>query len=804
MFKRLVQFFGVSMFFYSFVVFSVPVPTEVKAVKKKTGISEETVEKVKPKTEKSSMTGRMRKVRDIEKIPPLSAAAPLPEKGLFGKHKTLVVMVEFNDRKFPPDKGIEYYKKLFFAKRGKSVYTYYREVSYGRYEITGDVYGIIKLPYSVSQFRYKPGQSYARNRMGTLIKEIAKRIRGKIPLAQYDLYNAAGEKKPDGVIDHFGIVYPGTFEDIWPHRWGGGASFATVDGYEIRGYYIQPTNAPLGTIVHEFGHDIGLPDLYDTDYSSYGIGNWGCMAGGSWADGGNTPVHLSAWAKIKMGWISPKIVTKSGTYKVKNATRTPYALKIPVGSVSSKEYFLIENREKWGYDKFLPRPGIIVWHVNENQDSNRDERRKLLDVVEASPDGDLDKPWGQHRPTWTHTFYKSGVNFINDNTVPSTRLSNGRPSGIEIKILSEPGDVMKVKIKRPKIFDPGGPVTSVDYDNYKMGAFYYLAFGRGQEPAVRFEAHSPTVFELSALVYYTGNFRNSDRFKFRVYSAEKSGSDYVPGRKVYESPWLRPDVNTSKRYKMVHHTIRKEKGIQPGNVFFVSFVPKNTRPELAITFTRPGSGHSYVVSASEVRRMPNDNFIIRATLAAKGKAPKANLATRNDRVVQKMFKAKRLRDRKRYRQAFLMYKDVLQKMSKEKYKYQEWIPVAVTGLGVLAYRLRYYDDAIYAFKIGLEMAEYAKAKKQMAILHENLGESYYHKEDYEKAKEHLEKSLALKNELNIGGQLLTESYVWLGRTYKALGDKSKAAEYLKKGLELAKQENDTEHIEMASAALKGL
>ena len=92
--------------------------------------------------------------------------------------------------------------------------------------------------------------------------------------------------------------------DIWSHKWVLAGGALNADGTKIFGYLTVPEDAKLGVCAHELGHLLfGWPDLYDTDDTSEGIGNWCLMAGGSWGGGGDTPAHPSAWCKANQGWV---------------------------------------------------------------------------------------------------------------------------------------------------------------------------------------------------------------------------------------------------------------------------------------------------------------------------------------------------------------------------------------------------------------------------------------------------------------------------------------------------------------------
>ena len=144
-----------------------------------------------------------------------------------------------------------------------------------------------------------------------------------------------------------------------------------------------PFPAQTGVYAHEFGHALGLPDFYDTVYSSEGVGNYSMMAGGSWMRypdapvyGGNSPTHFDPFSKIFLGWVNP-IEVKPGEVKeitlpaINKANADNGIVKMEVPGSNGTEYFLFENVQQDGFNQGLIRQGanskgLLAWHVDEN------------------------------------------------------------------------------------------------------------------------------------------------------------------------------------------------------------------------------------------------------------------------------------------------------------------------------------------------------------------------------------------------------------------------------------------------------
>ncbi|MBD8069426.1 M6 family metalloprotease domain-containing protein [Bacillus sp. PS06] len=169
--------------------------------------------------------------------------------------------------------------------------------------------------------------------------------------------------------------------NIQPAIGGNVAGFnAATGGYDEESV-TGPYPAQAGVYAHEFGHAIGLPDFYDTDYTSEGVGNYSMMSGGSWmsypnasAYSGNSPTNFDPYSKIFLGWLDPIEVTPEDGVQVLTldpVNRSQDVVKMEVPGSNGSEYFLFENIQQEGFNEGFIRQGenahgLVAWHVDEN------------------------------------------------------------------------------------------------------------------------------------------------------------------------------------------------------------------------------------------------------------------------------------------------------------------------------------------------------------------------------------------------------------------------------------------------------
>jgi immune inhibitor A len=171
---------------------------------------------------------------------------------------------------------------------------------------------------------------------------------------------------------------------------------AFADACVIAEKQVRPFSS-FGVLCHEFGHLLGLPELYAPGGAPQeGIGVWGLMGQGTWLRHGQGPPQLCAWSKLRLGWVDVDDVTATTRgIALPAVERVPRVVRIPATPAGRDEYYLLENRARIGADRSLPGEGLLVWHVDERVRGFRTGEmqvdRKLLGLVEADGRRDLDR-----------------------------------------------------------------------------------------------------------------------------------------------------------------------------------------------------------------------------------------------------------------------------------------------------------------------------------------------------------------------------------------------------------------------------
>lgn len=368
-----------------------------------------------------------------------------------------------------PDFNQAYYKNLLFSEApgASSMRNYYIEVSSNRYAVNGDVTDWVKVPYNEAR--------YGANYCGSIIcsttwlfvrdsltawynSQIAA---GKTPaeinayLSKFDVwdrydYDGDGNfNEPDGYIDHFQSIHAGMGEEadggaqgtdaIWSHRWyafynligvagpsnnpAGGVQVGSSN-FWVGDYTIEPENGGVGVFSHEFGHDLGLPDLYDTSGNVGGAENstgfWTLMSSGSWLgegkeDIGNKPGHMSAYEKIFLGWSNYQVVN----YRQQAAVKLGPA---EANTKQAQQLVALLPDKNVDFNIGTPNSGSYFYHSGSGNDLDNSMTRSVSlpggsVTLSAQVRYDIELDWDYAYLT------------VNGTSVPTNLSTNTNPNG---------------------------------------------------------------------------------------------------------------------------------------------------------------------------------------------------------------------------------------------------------------------------------------------------------------------------------------------------------------------------------------
>ncbi len=363
----------------------------------------------------------------------------------------LALLVDFSDNRGSRPKA-DFEKLLFDAANPDSMTSYYSKISGGKLKVTGEVTDWMRAPkkYAV----YTDGDSgmslnFPNNTPG-LLQDMLTTFCATDSLSRFDTDG-------DGHVDGIFLIHAGTGAEaernvvkrkdmIWSHKWVLPTPFVN-GGVKVFAYSTEPEDGRVGVFAHEFGHVLGLPDLYDTTNRSEGVGEWCLMGAGSWAGGGDTPSRMSPWCLDRLGWIKPQNVAAPGTLTIPTLeTDSRACYRIWQGGASGPEYFLIENRQQSGMDVGLPGHGLAVWHIDNRRSNNDSPPIYMVGLVQA--DGLQELEFATNRGDANDLFPGPlGIKKISDLTLPNLRAYGGTPTGIVLSSISETGGTVKVKVK---------------------------------------------------------------------------------------------------------------------------------------------------------------------------------------------------------------------------------------------------------------------------------------------------------------------------------------------------------------------
>ena len=315
-----------------------------------------------------------------------------------------------NSTAWQADYNRQHFQDLYFGTGSASMKSFYEKQSSGRYSVDGEVADWVKVPYNEARYGNNACGSTNCPSVWNVVSDgvtawvAQQKAAGKsdadirTDLAKFDQwdrydYDHDGNfNEPDGYIDHFQIVHAGEDESagggvqgkdaIWAHRWYafgsdsgstgptgnklGGAQIGDT-GIWVGDYTIQPENGGLGVFAHEYGHDLGLPDHYDTtNAGENSTGFWTLMSNGSWLGTGkdaigDLPGNFNAWDKLQLGWLNYDTA--------KAATKSKHKLGVAEYNTKNKQALVVSLPDKAvTTDVVTPAQGSTQWWSGSGND----------------------------------------------------------------------------------------------------------------------------------------------------------------------------------------------------------------------------------------------------------------------------------------------------------------------------------------------------------------------------------------------------------------------------------------------------
>ena len=302
-----------------------------------------------------------------------------------------------------------------------SVRQYFNDQSMGQYNPQFDIVGPITLSKNCSYYGTNTSRSSTGN-AGYMVTEACAKVDDIVDFSQYDADN-------DGCIDLVFVFYAGFGENDpptwytdaqasglpWPQYWdaesaGYGSNQHIFDGKRVKAMeYSNELDgmastqakyvvAGIGIACHEFCHALGLPDLYSTNGASHKtLGSWDIMCMGGYNNNLHTPAALSAYERFFFGWLTPTLIVNPANLTLGNLGTTNTAYLISETDVHNMNacnpnptsFYLLENRQKTGWDIGLPGSGMLLTHITysaskwTNNTVNNTENAQGVDLIEA-------------------------------------------------------------------------------------------------------------------------------------------------------------------------------------------------------------------------------------------------------------------------------------------------------------------------------------------------------------------------------------------------------------------------------------
>ncbi len=379
-----------------------------------------------------------------------------------GDVKALVILVNYKDVKFQTPDPSAYFSDMLmkqgFSEYGAtgSAYDYFFDNSDGQFRPQFDCYGPVDLPNNRSYYGGNNSNDEDKAPEEMIIHAV-ELLDDEVDFSQYDTDD-------DGFVDNVYVFYAGRGEadgggtnSVWPHSyniyWGAGricqADGVMFDYYACSNEWDGAKPDGIGTFVHEFSHVMGLPDLYDVDYKNAKYvtpGAWSVLDMGNY-NNSRTPAAYGAFERNALGWNEPRVLDGPADIELEHILGSNESCLIP--TEKDTEFFLLENRQKKGWDAYVPGAGMLIWHIDynsrvwQNNEVNINRSHQYVDIVEAG--GTANNGINSAMRSYTFPGSKNVTSFTS-STTPALESWAGKAINLPITDIKESDGKISFKV----------------------------------------------------------------------------------------------------------------------------------------------------------------------------------------------------------------------------------------------------------------------------------------------------------------------------------------------------------------------
>lgn len=403
----------------------------------------------------------------------ISNPARFAKSKAIAESQYLVILVNFKDRAFSfKNEDFEtWLNQKGYSENGGtgSVKDYYTDNSMGQFIPNFVVLGPYTLEHEQVYYAGNDESTGEDQNPRAMIYEactMAKAANPDIDFSQFD-------NDKDGFMDNVNIIYAGYSEastansdDMWPHSWTMSDEQFTIDGITINNYACSAELVGasgtamdgIGTFTHEFGHVLGLKDMYDTDQytNGYGIdpGAYSLYASGSYNNDSRTPPYLMAFERVQLGWCEPEEMkdAEDVTLQPLKNNMARYINAQPDRTPGTGyEWFVFENRQQEGWDKYIPAHGLLIYHYDYTDEMveqywsingpNNNAKHRCMYIKVADGIDDTNSRNGDTYPG------SSGNTEFTDTSVPNALNWNGEKTNTPVTNITEKDGIIYFQVK---------------------------------------------------------------------------------------------------------------------------------------------------------------------------------------------------------------------------------------------------------------------------------------------------------------------------------------------------------------------